>query len=200
MKSMDTNPYAPPSSDVEVPVASKAVYYVVSIRKFTLLFFATLGAYVIYWFYRNWRAYREFSGEKIWPVARGIFSIFFAHSLFEKVNARLAERNIAFKWSPRSFATWYVVVAVLSNVLDRASSKGLGSPVTDVLGILVLPAMYYTLLVPQRAVNAAEGDPLGQGNANLSGANIAWIVLGALMWIAVAVGLVAVLGGLPEDL
>lgn len=195
---MDTNPYAPPSSDVELPATAKPVYYVVSIRKFTLLFFATLGAYVIYWFYRNWRAHREVSGEKIWPVARGIFSIFFAHSLFEKVNAKLTERNISFNWSPRTFATWYVVVAVLSNVLDRASSKGLGSPVTDVLGILVLPAMYYTLLVPQRAVNAAEGDPLGEGNARLSGANIAWIVFGALIWMAVAVGLVAVLGGSPE--
>lgn len=197
---MDTNPYAPPSSDVELPATSNSVYYVVSVRKFTLLFFATLGAYVIYWFYRNWKAYRDFSGEKIWPVARGIFSIFFAHSLFEKVNARLVERNITFPWSPRSFATWYVVVALVSHALDRASVKGVGSPVTDVLDILVLPAMYYTLLVPQRAVNAAEGDPLGEGNARLSGPNIAWMVLGGLIWIAVVVGLVAILGGLPEEL
>lgn len=75
---MNDNPYKAPESDLELAVAgTEKQFYVVSIRKFTILFFMTLGLYTIYWFYSHWNEYKLYSGKKIWPAPRSIFSIFF---------------------------------------------------------------------------------------------------------------------------
>ncbi len=195
---METNPYSPPNSDVEIVPASNPGYYVVSIRKFALLFFMTLGIYSVYWFYRNWKAYQASTGEKIWPIPRAIFNIFFAHALFAKVDGTLNQHDRSFNWSPRALATGYVVLSIISNILDRLSMKEIGSPATDALSFLVLPAIYFTLATPQKAINIAVGDPEGEANSHLSGANFAWMGFGALLWIVSAIGLLMVLGVLPE--
>lgn len=178
---MESNPYAPPQADLESP-GSGPMFYVVSTRKFTFLFFATLGLYSIYWFFKNWFLYKCETGEKIWPVPRAIFSIFFAHSLFSKVQDKLIRNNIRFYWDPSTMATLYVVVSIVSNVLDRMSAKDIGSPYTDIFSLVVLPVLYYTLLVPQKAINHAENDPSGSSNSRLTFINYLWIAIGLGLW------------------
>ena len=44
-------------------VPGNADFYVVSLRKFYLLYIATLGGYVVYWFYRNWKLQKVATGD-----------------------------------------------------------------------------------------------------------------------------------------
>jgi len=191
---LESNPYTPPQAELGESIESESAFYVVAIPKFTILFFATLGMYGFYWFYANWQAYRNHTGEKIWPVPRALFSIFFAHSLFTKIQARLEQRKLTYEWAPRSVATWYVIVSIMSNILDRMSMREVWSPNSDILSVLILPAIYYTLLIPQRVINLAEGDSAVASNRTLTPVNYLWILLGAALWLLAILGLLAVTG------
>jgi hypothetical protein len=191
---MNNNPYAPPMAELECDAATGTKFYVVSPRKFTILFFATVGLYTYYWFYANWREFRRATGERIWPIPRAIFSIFFAHSLYHKIQARLDEREEKFTWSPGGLATAYVVLSIVSNIFDRMSMKDIFTPYSDILGLFLLPALYYTLMMPQKAVNLAERDAAGTVNDRMTGANYFWIVLGVILWLFAGLGLLVTFG------
>jgi hypothetical protein len=55
--------------------------------------------------------------------------------------------------------------------------------------------MIYALYRGQLAINVAENDPKGTRNSSLTGANIAWLVFGALWWLLILLGLYLILTG-----
>ncbi|MCU7915215.1 MAG: hypothetical protein KZQ65_04715 [Candidatus Thiodiazotropha sp. (ex Gloverina cf. vestifex)] len=188
------NPYAPPNAELENPKDTSEHFYVVSIQKFTVLFLSTIGLYTIYWFYANWKRYRYAAGYKIWPIPRAIFSIFFAHSLFDKVQTGLKRRGQEYKWMPSTVATLYVIIAILGNVMDSIAVKGIWSPYSDVLSVLSVFALYFILVKPQRAINLSEGDPGGISNSSFNVVNYVWVGLGLVIWSFVIIGLVYTFG------
>lgn len=185
------NLYAPPASIVTEPLgeAEAAQFYVVAPWKFLLLFFATLGLYSLYWFWRHWALQKRRYKLDIWPVPRAIFQIFFAHSLNREIDFRLGRVDAKYRWSPGAHATSFVVFSILSNVMDRLSAASIGSPYTDGLSIVALLPLAYSMLQAQKAANAACGDPQGLGNARLTAANYIWLILGFLLWAMAALGL-----------
>ncbi|HEY9102235.1 hypothetical protein [Chitinimonas sp.] len=200
---MDLDAYAPPKAVLNTgleggqagELAAATPFFVVGKRKFVLLFLATLGTYRIYWFYKQWQAYKRVHGGSIWPVLRAIFTIFFAHSLFEAADREALRRGVRIGWEPRSLASTYVVVAIVSSVLDRLSNKDIGSPYTDILSLICLPIMCSVLVSAQGAINRACGDPEGEGNSKLTWANYIWLVIGALMWLVIGYGFYAIYTG-----
>jgi hypothetical protein len=189
------NPYSPPRSNVAAAERTDAgLFYVVAPSKFLILMIGTLGLYSVYWFYKNW-SLLDRRDKCYWPVARGIFNIFFAHALFREIDALLQRSARTFRWSPGTLATVYVVFSILENLMDRLSAKDIGSPVTDILGLVLMVPTVYTLYTAQRAANVAEGDPTGSTNSAITAANIAWLVLGGLLWILILLGLFVTLAG-----
>lgn len=185
----DFNPYQPPSAavDVQATVVSKQWLYVVAPRKFLLLMILTLGFYSLYWFYKNWALLNRH--HKIyWPVPRAIFSIFFTHALFTEVDGLLRKRGIEFRWSPGNLATVFVVAAIASRVLDRFAGNDEVNPLFALASTLMLVPMTWALFGAQRAINAAEHDPAGDSNSDITAANILWMLLGALVWMMVLLG------------
>lgn len=185
------NPYAPPQAVVaDAAWTSVDAFYVVSARKFALLFLATVGLYQLYWFCRHWQQYRVHTGERLWPVARAVFSIFFTHALAGTIDDTIRRSVHRHAWSPSLIATIFVILQIASNVLDRMAWRSIGYPVTDVLSLLILLPLGAVLWSIQSAANTACGDPNGAANARLSGANYAWIAFGALLWVMVGIGLI----------
>jgi hypothetical protein len=188
----EENPYKAPDArvaDVGV-LSSQELFYVVAKPKFLALMIATMGIYTVYWFYKNWALLNR-RRHCYWPVARGLFSIFFAHALFDEIDRALRRSDAArtFFWSPRSLATGYVVFSILMNICDRLSFKNIGSPLTDLLGFVLLVPIVLILLRAQQAANLAAGDPEGTHNSRLTLANIAWLILGTLLWLLSLLGL-----------
>ena len=186
---METNAYQTPQADLSTADNLTAAYYVVSTKKFITLFISTLGIYAIYWFYKNWSLYKATSNSNAWPIMRGIFSIFFTHSLFKNVNQTMQSKSISYKWDHSLVATIYVVSAVFSNVSDRLSAKNIGSPLTDFAGFIFLALMAWALYKAQIAINTACDDPQGLTNSHFSPANIVWIVLGLALWVLIFIGM-----------
>lgn len=196
------NPYKAPDAplaETEERVV-EGLFYVVSPTKFLVLMIGSLGMYPVYWFYKNW-SLLDRKHKQYWPVMRGLFSIFFAHALFHEVDDVLKRESKlrAFSWSPGALATGYVLSALAGNVLGRLSGKDIGSPITDVLALLMLVPETYVLYRAQLAINVAEGDPSGLRNSRFTAANIIWLVLFGLFWLAVIAGLFLIFSGTSPD-
>lgn len=188
--------YVSTETDVEAAASDDgALFYVVSVRKFLVLYLFTFGLYGVYWFYQNWARYNRNSpyaaraGNKLWPLPRAVFSVFFIHDLFRKVKANAGLDPKVGAWSGKWEANFLVVLLLVSNMLDRAANKSLGSPVTDVLSLLILLPLAYHFTRAQEMINICCRDPQGRTNSAFSPANYAWIVGGALFWLVVLIGL-----------
>lgn len=196
---MDANIYSPPKAnlniidlpDIDTQTEHQNDYYVVASKKFFILFFSTFGFYQIYWFYKNWQLYKARTNEKIWPVMRAIFSIFFIHSLFRNVDNSISASRTEFEWNSNSLATTLVLLKVLENLMDKLSSKNLGSPYTDIMTLVIVPIIGWKLHAAQQAINIACNDPDGASNQTFSRANYIWIGIALLFWVLVIVGLFA---------
>lgn len=162
-------------------------FYVVAPTKFWVLYIMTFGLYGLYWSYQQWSQFRRVTSEKIWPVARAIFAIFFIHELYGEVDKRLKAKGLSREWRPRSLATVTVAVLIASSIASQLSSKDIGSPLMDYLSLAFLPFIAYLRYLAQMTINVACDDPAGYGNRNWTIPNIIWIVVGVLWWLLVLI-------------
>lgn len=167
---------------------SGQAFYVVAPRKFWVLYVVTFGLYGLYWSYQQWSQFRRVTGEKIWPVARSIFAIFFIHELYGEVDSRLKIKGLTMKWRPSALATATVAALIASSIASQLSSKDIGSPMMDYLSLAFIPFVAYLRYLAQLTINAVCGDPAGSGNSNWTIPNIIWIVIGVLWWLLVLIG------------
>lgn len=200
---MTDSVYAPPKADLS-KVQSDAgtpAFYVVSTLKMMVLFIATLGAYQLYWHYKNWRNHQQKdlaeggTDADIWPWLRMIFAVFFVHSLFREVKivADTHQRESNFNVSTQ--ATLMVLLMIASAGLSRVPEKASFFIVAQVLAIILLVPTMFIYRSAQRFINASCGDPEGTSNASFTVANYVWIALGAILWLFLVVGLIAMFGG-----
>lgn len=188
------NQYEAPQSALDYLDDEQPVFYVVSMLKFTVLYIATFGLYSLYWFYKHWSLYKAATNANIWPIPRAIFSIFFVNRLFKEIDDSLEDEQDEFQWNPEVLAAIYIVVSVISHIMDRAAEADKWLPYSAFVSLLGLPILFYTLYKAQQAANLAEADPEGSINNNFTGLNVFWIVLGILLWLVIGVGFLDMFG------
>ncbi|EGA70938.1 hypothetical protein VISI1226_02472 [Vibrio sinaloensis DSM 21326] len=175
----------------------KCELYVVSPKKFTILFLSTMGLYGIYWSYKNWSLYKSSSNDNIWPVARAFFDIFFIHSLCSKITFQTQpeseqKESSTVEW----YATKYVILVIIGRVFDQLANKDIGMPYSYFVSVLLVPFTYQALYSIQLKINQYMEDESGSSNGDLSWANYLWIVIGVLFWLLIILGAVATLFGI----
>lgn len=128
MQSEGPNPYRAPVAAVPVPLplppsasavadAERALFAPPAL-KLALMSFGTLGLYIVYWFYRNWKTIKHVQGSEAWPFWRAVFSPLWSYSCFNAM-AEIAEgrrRSLAF--SPGLLAFAYFLLNVTSRAPD----------------------------------------------------------------------------------
>ena len=185
------------SSNNELQTQSNNMeFYVVSPKKFLILFLGTFGIYTVYWFFKHWSQYKKSSGENMWPIMRGIFTIFFTHSLFALFETKYERKTGEAPRSINHLATIYVVFAVGCQILSKLSENGYGNPATFILGLLILPVSCWVLYQAQSLANYSGDDVRGESNNDLTGLNYAWLVLGGIFWLLIILGLYATVAGM----
>ncbi|HAS6144996.1 TPA: hypothetical protein ACGVBQ_004247 [Vibrio vulnificus] len=170
-------------------LSSDVSFYVVSPKKFTVMYIGTLGFYGFYWMYKNWSIYRAASGEKIWPIARAIFFIFFLHSLCSKVTqseslSSQADLPKSLEWD----ATKYVLLSILGQISDRLSENEIALPYSFFVSLVLFPFMCQILYKIQLVINESQNDMFGDTNKKLSWLNYVWLSLGGALWLMVIFG------------
>lgn len=200
---MTDSVYAPPKADLsKVPRSdSTSSFYVVSTMKMMVLFMATLGGYQLYWHYKNWRNHQQEdlaeggTDADIWPWLRMIFAVFFVHSLFREVKAVADANQRESNFDVSTQATLMVLLMLVSAGLSRVPERASFFMVAQVLAIIMLVPSMFIYRNAQRFINASCGDPEGTSNSSFTAANYVWIVLGAILWLFLVVGLSAISGG-----
>ena len=181
------------------PQSDQMEFYVVSLKKFLILFLGTFGFYTVYWFYKHWNMYKHSSNEDMWPVMRAIFSIFFTHSLFALFEMKYTNKTGEPPRSINHLATIYVVFAIGCQICSNMSDNGYGNPITMYLGLLILPISCYVLYQAQSLANYAGQDVKGQSNSVLTGLNYFWLLIGAVFWVLILFGVYAVNIGMAAN-
>jgi hypothetical protein len=189
---MTDNLYAPPTSDLTtIPGSEAAHFYVTSQKKLIVLFICTFGLYMMFWYYKNWRAYKNANpsdddAQSVWPVPRAIFPVFFTHSLFSKVKDHAPDNELVAQWEEGTNATLIVVLLIASNILSRMAGETVG--ILDLLSVLLLAPLLFLFMHAQRMINASCNDPQGAQNSNFTIANYCWCAVGGALIVLVIVG------------
>ena len=93
--------------------ASLPIYFPVSITKFLVMHFCTLGGYQFYWFYENWKIIREREQTAISPFWRTFFAFIFCYALFETIRNSAASHKMPQLASPPVLATVWILLSML---------------------------------------------------------------------------------------
>ena len=175
---MEANPYlAPESRVVDAVPAEQPPAFAVSTTKLVVMCLATLNMYTLYWFYKHWQAIRRRTGHKVSPVWRAIFSIIWAYSCFQYIEVEARKQGVLRTISPGGLAAGWVILNLLSRLPDP-------------LWLVSLFAFLF-LLPAQGLANElnAKVAPQADRNSRFTWINIVWLVIAALMWLLVIVGL-----------
>ncbi|MGJ8725526.1 MAG: hypothetical protein ACSHYB_13285 [Roseibacillus sp.] len=155
--------------------------YLVSRKKFWILFLATMGTYQLYWFYRHWQIYRTNTSENLWPVARSLFSIFFVHKLFETFESR-ARLSGDSRVGLSVIATFFVLVSIADRVATRLIDEVEFNWLLQIGYWMPLPIIGWFLWKAQSVANLSSGEGFGESNGTLTFANWTWIAIGLVLW------------------
>lgn len=180
-------------------------YFPVSEGKLITLYLLSFGTYGIYWFYKNWKLQQPKMDKKIFPFLRAIFSIFFTHSLFNRIDKSAARLEKKHKFNANVLATLFVGAVIIGNLLDRISmstnlQESISSNTVIIISLLMFILSVYPLAVVQATANRINNDMLGYLNHKYSVWNYVLIALGIVFWLMLAMGLLAKSMGLvpPE--
>jgi hypothetical protein len=181
---MKTEAYTAPQSQLIEDDQNNVPFYVVSKRKFFLLYFFTMGYFVFYWHYQNWYRFRSVNNVRLNPPVRAIFYMFFVHRLFAEVE-KANQMHEKIKWWPGLSASLIILLLLGSAACDLLSRQEVGYPFTALFELVVsFPLLAFIYAKAQLVMNAACGDPSGESNSDLTGLNYFWIALGVFVWIA----------------
>lgn len=145
---------------------------------FAVLYIVTLGVYGLWWMYKQWKFFKEKSGEDIYPVARAIFAIFFLHGLFERIESFAHSRGYTKSYS----STGLFVLFIVFNLLAR---------LPDPLWLISLLG-FFAFWQPIQALNHALRGSEVYRTVELDGFN--WrqwilIVIGGIFFLLIIIGL-----------
>ena len=178
------------------PDENETPFFPVSEGKLITLYILSFGLYGIYWFQQNWKRQQPMMDKKIYPVWRAIFSIFFTHSLFKRIDQQAAHLPQQHKFNANVLATFFVAAIILSNVIDRLSiNTDMAQNITNTTLIITSIVLFlfsaYPLAKVQATVNRINNDMLGYLNHKYSAWNYVLIILGTVSWLVLAMGLLA---------
>ena len=139
--------------------ADQPEFFPVSEGKLITLYILSFGLCGIYWFYKNWKLQQPKIDKKILPVMRAIFSIFFTHSLFNRINKSAEHLEEKHKFNANLLATLFVAAIIIGNILDRVTMntgilEALSSNTIIITSLIIFMISVYPMAVVQATVNS----------------------------------------------
>ena len=160
--------------------SASARFHCVGATKLVLMTVSTLNVYLIFWFYKNWKAEGEGADSRWSNVFRALFCVVFAYDFCRRVEERAQTAGVPVGFSPEWVTLSFVLLSVGANMLpDPYWTIGLAAPVP---------------LIPVQAalsrLNDARGFPRGP-EARFRALNVIWLVIAGFYGLAVAIDYLA---------
>jgi len=152
------------------------IYFPVSLSKFIVMHFCTVGMYQLYWFYENWKLILERERSDASPFWKTFFMFIYCYVFFEKVRSSAAELKIAQSISVQFLATGWIVMSTLWILPDP-------------YGLIALASIVFLIPVQQAANRVNEFlVPCHDRNDRFTALNIVAVIIGGLLLATVVVG------------
>lgn len=159
---------------------SEPLFLSIPVARLILLSIASCGLYEVYWIYRNWRFLKERKGLNIRPFWRGIFGIFFCHSLLRDIHADRESRTLLEPaFSASGLATGWVILLILANLIGRIPGA-----IASIISF-VMPS--YLFFAPvQNYINSVTEMQFGRPSYyRWSSGHIVCLIFGIIIWASV---------------
>lgn len=160
--------------------ASAPLFLYISPARLIAMSLISNGLYDLYWIYKNWRYVKERDGLNIRPLWRGLFGLFYCHSLLRRIYDDQEMRAIRTpSFSPWVAATGWVLLLVAGNVVSRGPGPVSGLIAALVPGFLfLLPVQSYVNVVTEKRCPGQGFHPWSAGHWVCLAAGIAfWALL-----------------------
>lgn len=182
------------SNNIENNGDHSTVFFPVSEGKLITMYIFSFGIYGVYWFYKNWKLQQVTMDKKIYPVWRAIFSIFFTHSLFRRIDQQASHLEQKHRFNANILATFFVTAIIVSNIIDHLSisshtQDGISNNTVTIISLFIFFLSTYPLVRVQSTVNRINNDMLGFLNHKYSPWNYVLIAFGVIFWLLIALGL-----------
>jgi len=178
--------------EFDVDRRSDAVYYPISVSKFLVMSVASLGTYVFYWTFKNWQWIRDVKGEANSPFWRSLFAIFMNFSLFPRIAGHDNESGKRLASLAGFLALLYLVIYLAGSISDLIVDED--DLVVSML-VLVFQLAGEILIILPFVIHILW---LNQGNPESTKLNSQYhwhgiyaLVLGLVLWVLVAFGMLA---------
>lgn len=178
----------PPQVRTATPKAepqAATLFLYIPVARLILMSIVSFGFYEAYWIYRNWRYLKERDKLAVSPFWRGMFGIFFCHSLLRRIHEDKEACSIRLPtFSPSGLATGWVVLTIVSNVVSRA--PGITASV-----VAAFTPSFLCLIPVQSYINSVtEQRSPGQPYYRWSLGHFVCLVPGIIVWTLLLIGLV----------
>ncbi len=174
-------------------------FHVVSMGKFTLLYFATAGFYANLWLFQQWftqLSHHTASAPAGQPsrtpllngmeaLLRVLFSILFIYNLLARLRSREQSLSMDYPWHPQGLAIGFILLQLVGTATSFAMPQTTSVAWQLLLVLALLLTQYYLLYKVQLVANRVEGDPFGRSNSQISPLNAGFIGLGSMIWLTI---------------
>ncbi|QNF31502.1 hypothetical protein HUW51_01715 [Adhaeribacter swui] len=155
--------------------------YLISVPKFILLSILSFGLYEIWWVYKAWRFYQQKEDLDIMPAGRALFNLFFLYTLLKKIKNYANQKGVTTRYSVDLLFIGYLVSVFITKLPNG-------------FGLLLGMSSVLFLIPPFKALNFAKRNSpeltvLEQNY--FSGRQIAVLVIGAMMWFVIIMGMIS---------
>jgi amino acid permease len=161
----------------------EALFLHIPVARLIVMSIVSFGLYQAYWVYRNWRYVKERGDLGIRPFWRGVFCVFYCHSLLRRIHGDEEARAVqAPSFSPGALATAWVVLVVVANLVSRA-------PGTAATMVAAFVPSYLCLVPVQNYVNSVtERRSPGHPHHRWSSGHAVCLFVGLAVWALLLVG------------
>jgi hypothetical protein len=161
-------------------VRSNSKYLYISQSRFIMMSLITFGLYEAYWIYKNWQYIEKRDKINIKPFWRGIFGIFYIHTLLQTMHddSELNKINKA-EFSASNLATGWILLVIIGNILGRFDN-----PAILMLSILISAPSFVFLLPVQNYINKINESIHPQVDYyNWSLGHLVCLIIGSIYWL-----------------
>ena len=164
----------------------KPLFLYIPPARLILLSITSMSLYEAYWIYKNWQYIKERDNLNISPFWRGVFGIFFCHSLLRRIHEDQESRSIQIPtFSPGTLATGWVILLIIANLVSRAPSIEASIIAAFIPSFLCLVPVQNYINVVSEKMNPA------QKFYGWSSGHIVCLVFGIIVWALLLIGLSA---------
>jgi predicted negative regulator of RcsB-dependent stress response len=187
-----SDPEPQPESDSTRPISieqnsdgANIRYFDISLLKLILLSVFTFGIYHLYWFYRNWKAIKVATNQKISPFWRTVFAGLFAWPLFKQILGSAKQHGYDKSYSPGFLGILYFLSVATTNGLSRLPEYHLG---VSVAVIIILLVSIIPLIYAQKAISYNNAQLTKDPPQTTTAGEVIFIIIGLIIGILAMIG------------